>query len=59
MREAYRHHKSILLPALRQQGSPLAVAFIYVSNQEVEQTTINLAMTKALDRLMHEIEKSR
>ncbi len=59
MREAYRHNKSILLPALRQQESQLAVAFIYVSNEAVDQSDINLAMTRALDRLIREIEKSR
>jgi ribonuclease P protein component len=59
MREAYRHNKSILLPAMHQQESQLAVAFIYVSNEEVDQSKINLAMIRALDRLIREIEKNR
>ena len=57
MRETYRLQKSRLLPMMEVKDRQLAVAFIYVSNEEANMATIEKAMTAALDRLIHEIER--
>lgn len=51
IREAYRLHKSLLLPAVEQKGCKLAVAFIYLSDRLVESSYIDKRMQLALSRI--------
>lgn len=58
MREAYRLNKSLLLPVLSRNDLQLAVAFIYIADDEAGFDSIQQAMVKALNRLVYQIEKS-
>lgn len=51
IREAYRLHKSLLLPALEAKQKKLAVAFIYLSDKLVPSSLIEERMTGALCRI--------
>ena len=51
IREAYRLHKSLLLPTLEAKQMKLAVAFIYLSDRLVPSSLIEERMKGALCRI--------
>lgn len=57
IREAYRLHKHGLLEALTGKDYRLAIAFIYLSDQLVDSSLIDLRMKIALARIAERIAK--
>lgn len=58
MREAYRLNKHYLCHVVEQRELQLAVAFLYISSDEMDYHAIEKGMKKAIDKLVAEIEKN-
>ncbi|WP_462319181.1 ribonuclease P protein component [Marinilabilia sp.] len=58
MREAYRLNKHHLYDVIDQKDLQLAVAFLYISSDEMDYQTIEKGMKKAIDKLVAKIEKN-
>ncbi len=56
LREAYRLNKLPLLDVMRKKEKGLAVAFLYVANEEVDYQQIEKSMKKAISRLIKEMQ---
>jgi ribonuclease P protein component len=57
MREAYRLNKQPLLDVLNEKKLHVAVAFLFVSKEELDYQTIEKAMKKAIGRLIAEMSE--
>lgn len=58
MREAYRLNKHILAQILAERGMQLHLAFNYVSDDELDFTTIDRKMKQALEKIIEKTELS-
>jgi ribonuclease P protein component len=57
IREAYRLNKQPLLDVLNSKNQQIAVAFLFVSKEELDYHTIEKAMKKAIARLIAELSE--
>lgn len=57
MREAYRLNKQPLLDVMSEKELQLAVAFLFVSKEELDYSVIDKAMKKAIKRLIAELKE--
>lgn len=58
MREAYRLNKHLLYDVVSTKETQYAVAFMYVSKEELDYQAIEKGMKKAISKLIAEIEKN-
>ncbi len=57
MREAYRLNKQPLMDVFHEKKLQLAVAFLFVSGEEMDYQTIEKAMKKAIGRLISDFNE--
>lgn len=58
MREAFRLNKHHLYHVIEQKDLKLAVAFLYISGDEMDYQSIEKGMKKAIDKLVAKIDKN-
>jgi len=58
MREAYRLNKHHLYNVIEQKDLQIAVAFLYISSDEMDYHNIEEGMKKAIQKLVAKIEKN-